>query len=120
MRLFVMPVVAVTLLAVAAPAARAQSLAAPATPAAAAASVVAPASPSSVTVAGRLALDEARLVRVPAAQRPQRTSFGQAEALMIVGGAALIGGLVIGGDAGTLISIVGLGVGLYGLYQFLQ
>lgn len=34
----------------------------------------------------------------------------------IVGGAALISGLLIGGDAGTVIAIGGAGVGLYGLY----
>jgi hypothetical protein len=41
-------------------------------------------------------------------------------ALMIVGGAGLIVGSVIGGDAGTLI-MVGSGViGLVGLYRYLQ
>jgi len=34
----------------------------------------------------------------------------------IVGGAALISGLLIGGDAGTVIAIGGVGLGLYGLY----
>lgn len=34
----------------------------------------------------------------------------------IVGGAALISGLLIGGDAGTVIAIGGAGLGLYGLY----
>lgn len=34
----------------------------------------------------------------------------------LVGGAALISGLLIGGDAGTVIAIGGAGLGLYGLY----
>ena len=34
----------------------------------------------------------------------------------IVGGAAVITGILIGGDAGTLIAVGGAGVGLYGLY----
>ena len=41
-------------------------------------------------------------------------------ALMIVGGAALIVGSIIGGDAGSLIMIGGAGVGLYGLWQYLR
>jgi hypothetical protein len=50
------------------------------------------------------------------AARPLRTS----EILMIVGGAGIITGALIGGDAGTVIIIGGAGVGLYGLYLFLQ
>jgi hypothetical protein len=38
---------------------------------------------------------------------------------MIVGGAALVVGAVIGGDAGTLVMLGGAGIGLYGLYLFL-
>jgi hypothetical protein len=40
-------------------------------------------------------------------------------ALMIVGGAALVVGAVIGNDAGTLVMLGGAGIGLYGLYMFL-
>lgn len=39
---------------------------------------------------------------------------------MIIGGAALLGGAIIGDDAGAIISIAGLGVGLWGLYLYLQ
>jgi len=42
-----------------------------------------------------------------------------AVALMIVGGAALVVGAVIGDDAGTLVMLGGAAVGLYGLYLFL-
>ena len=53
---------------------------------------------------------------------PQRRTSTQNRGMtfMIVGGAALIGGLVIGDDAGTLIAIGGLGIGLYGLYLYVQ
>jgi len=40
-------------------------------------------------------------------------------ALMIVGGAALVVGAVIGDDAGTLVMLGGAAVGLWGLYLFL-
>jgi hypothetical protein len=50
----------------------------------------------------------------------RRQGLGQPMALMIVGGAALLAGVVIGGDAGTLIALGGVVVGLIGLYQYLQ
>jgi hypothetical protein len=39
---------------------------------------------------------------------------------MIIGGAALIGGAIIGDDVGTLVMLGGLGYGLYGLYLYLH
>lgn len=39
---------------------------------------------------------------------------------MIIGGAAILGGAIVGGDAGGIVSIAGLGYGLYGLYLYLQ
>lgn len=45
---------------------------------------------------------------------------GENVALMVVGGAALIIGAVIGGTPGVLIAIGGAVVGLYGLYHFIQ
>ena len=48
-----------------------------------------------------------------------RSSNRNAVALMIVGGAALVVGAVIGNDAGTLVMLGGAGIGLYGLYLFL-
>jgi hypothetical protein len=45
---------------------------------------------------------------------------GQPEALMIVGGAAILVGAVIGGDAGDIFMIGGAVVGLVGLYKYLQ
>lgn len=49
-----------------------------------------------------------------------RGSQGQPKALMIVGGAAFLAGALIGDTAGTAIMIGGAGVGLYGLYLYLQ
>jgi hypothetical protein len=46
--------------------------------------------------------------------------LGPGGALMIVGAAAFIAGLIIGGGAGTAVAIAGAAVGLYGLYLFLQ
>jgi len=48
-----------------------------------------------------------------------RTSNRNAVALMIVGGAALVLGAVIGNDAGKIVMVGGAGIGLYGLYLFL-
>ncbi len=45
---------------------------------------------------------------------------GQSVALMVVGGGALLTGLIIGGDAGTLISVTGVVIGLYGLYNYVK
>ena len=46
--------------------------------------------------------------------------FDQGTKLMIIGGAAILTGIVVGGDAGHAISIVGAVIGLYGLYKYLE
>jgi hypothetical protein len=50
----------------------------------------------------------------------QRAKNGSGQVLAIVGGAALIGGLLIGDDAGTAIAVGGLIMGLIGLYLWLK
>lgn len=50
----------------------------------------------------------------------QRAKKNSGPVLAIVGGAALIGGLLIGGDAGTAIAVGGLVMGLIGLYLWLK
>jgi hypothetical protein len=50
----------------------------------------------------------------------RRSGMGQGEALMIVGGAAVLVGLLIGGGAGSAIAVGGAIVGLVGLYEYLQ
>lgn len=44
----------------------------------------------------------------------------QSQTLMFVGGAMFLAGAIIGGDAGTIIMVGGAGIGLWGLYQYLQ
>ena len=51
---------------------------------------------------------------------PKRAGYGQPVALMVVGGAALLSGLIIGDGAGTAIAVGGAVIGLYGLYEYLQ
>ena len=57
---------------------------------------------------------------VPAPKERGKGDTAENKALMIVGGAGLLVGAIIGGDAGTLIMVAGAAVGLYGLYKFLQ
>lgn len=67
-------------------------------------------------------------IRAPITQRSNANSAaadshlgaGQNVALMVVGGAALIIGAVIGDTAGVLLAIGGAIVFLYGLYNFVQ
>lgn len=55
-----------------------------------------------------------------AAPTPARSGSAPGTALMIVGGAAVLVGLVIGGGAGGAIAVGGAVIGLVGLYQYLQ
>lgn len=50
----------------------------------------------------------------------RRQNVGGPVALMIVGGAAIVLGAVIGGTAGTLFMVGGAVAALLGLYQYLQ
>jgi len=51
---------------------------------------------------------------------PGQARESQNVAMMIVGGAALVVGSVIGDDAGTIMMVGGGVVGLVGLYRYLQ
>jgi hypothetical protein len=59
---------------------------------------------------------EAPVTATPA----KRAGYGQPVALMVVGGAAVLTGLIIGDSAGAAIAVGGAVVGLIGLYQYLQ
>jgi hypothetical protein len=61
---------------------------------------------------------EAAKTLAPAAET--RLGAGKNVALMVVGGAALIIGAVIGGTPGVIIAVTGAAIGLYGLYNFVQ
>jgi len=58
--------------------------------------------------------------RHEAADEAAHGRVGEDVALMIVGGAGFIVGLIIGGDAGIAIAIAGAIVALYGLYLYLR
>jgi hypothetical protein len=49
-----------------------------------------------------------------------RQALRRSETLMLVGGAIFLAGAIIGDDAGTIIMIGGAGIGIYGLYLYLQ
>jgi hypothetical protein len=51
---------------------------------------------------------------------PAGRYYDQGTKLMIIGGAAILTGIVVGGNAGHAISIVGAVIGLYGLYKYLE
>ena len=70
----------------------------------------------------RAALTVAVRPSLPPVIAPSASSAGlsQSQALMIVGGAAILVGAVVGGDAGTVFMVSGAVVGLYGLYKYLQ
>ena len=57
----------------------------------------------------------------PAQRRSSRRSgVSNDVVLMIVGGAAMVAGAAIGGDAGAIFMVGGAIIGLWGLYNFLQ
>jgi hypothetical protein len=95
--------------------------------------VATPAAPAPVPAAPQPAASPAAGPRVDAAAvgvrhapatkdaaAPRRGGYGQPVALMVVGGAAVLVGLIIGGGAGAAIAIGGAVAGLIGLYQYLQ
>jgi hypothetical protein len=51
---------------------------------------------------------------------PRREHVGSNVAMMIVGGAVLVIGAIVGGTAGTIIMVGGGVVGIIGLYRYLQ
>ena len=57
----------------------------------------------------------------PLSEAPRgNAGLGQSEALMIVGGAAILVGAIVGDTAGDFFMVGGAIVGLYGLYKYLQ
>jgi len=82
----------------------------------------APAGPTieAAAIGARGRSQEAATLNEAVAAMQQRLGLGQARALMIVGFAAFIIGLLMNNDPGTFIAVVGAGVGLYGLYHYLK
>lgn len=54
----------------------------------------------------------------PVLQRRKNKKTGVT--LMIVGGGAFVGGLIIGDTGGTILAVAGLGVGAYGVYLYVD
>ena len=75
--------------------------------------------PTAVNATVGIRLNSVALTEAPVTL-PRRSDRQNSPALMIVGGAALIGGAIIGGTPGTIVMIGGAAVGLYGLYHYLQ
>lgn len=87
------------------------------------ASAARPALLSGAPIAAQASVGVQRFQPAPAPRGnpvPFRGDTRQNRALMIVGGAGMLTGMVIGGDSGTLISVGGGVVFLWGLYQYLQ
>jgi hypothetical protein len=61
-----------------------------------------------------------RLADVSATQRAQPQSMGKPMAMMIVGGAAVILGALIGDDVGTIFMLGGTIAFLIGLYEYIK
>lgn len=74
---------------------------------------------SSVAVQAPVAL-QAMVTASPSPVPFQRSRSSRSVAMMVVGGAALIVGSVVGGDSGTIIMVGGGVVGLIGLWNYLQ
>ena len=84
---------------------------------------VSPSTISAAPVLARQSVGARHLSGVPTPAKnpaPFRADTRQNRALMIVGGAAMLTGAVVGRDAGVLISVGGAVVFLWGLYQYLQ
>ena len=104
---------------VASPAAASQALA-PRTPRTDVAAPTRTAGPTVDAARAGVTQETSRENTLNGAAQTRRRNLGQPVALMVVGGAALLTGLIIGGGAGTAIAVGGAVVGLYGLYEFLQ
>jgi hypothetical protein len=96
--------------------ARAQSLVE--APVAAQAAVVAPA-PTFGPVQTQVGVSRAMSATAPMIAQQQNASRRDV-AWMVLGGATLIVGSIVGGDGGTIIMIVGGVIGLTGLWRYLQ
>lgn len=75
------------------------------------------------TNGGPVAQSAALKFRVSTSDTPApvpQASRTNATAMMVVGLAAVVVGVAVGDDAGTILVLAGSGIGLYGLYKFLQ
>lgn len=114
-------VAAILVLAISSPATMAIAQAPAAAPKAPATTTSFSAKPAGPTVAAsKLGVSQAASSAKAPVAYDARLGAGRNVALMVVGGAALIIGAIIGGPAGALVAVAGAAVGLYGLYYFVQ
>ena len=71
-------------------------------------------------VAGIQTRADANASLVVSSAAAQGLNQGEGVALIAVGGAGLLAGLLIGGSAGSAVAIGGLAVGLVGLYEYVR
>ena len=83
----------------------------------------APGSTETILLSRPVTLDPALAFR-PAHQEMapvvRREPLGRPMVLMIVGGALIVTGLLVGDDAAPILTLAGAGIGGYGLYLYLQ
>lgn len=91
-------------------------------PATAPATTAPAAAPSTVRpdIAGIHAKSDANAPLAVNSAAAEGLNQGEGVALMAVGGAGLIAGLLIGGNAGAAVAIGGVAVGLIGLYEYVR
>ena len=83
----------------------------------------APAAPTAMVrpdVAGISTKSDANAALVVSSAASEGLHQGEGVALMAVGGAGLVAGLLIGNSAGTAVAIGGLAIGLVGLYEYVR
>jgi hypothetical protein len=68
----------------------------------------------------QLGVTRAVAATAPALQLQRSHAGGRNVSLMLIGGATLVVGSLVGGDAGTIIMISGGAIGLTGLWRYLQ
>lgn len=108
---------------VATPSLRAQTLTIPsASPVAAQSSVTAPASDASTLTGPRInSVGISRAEVTPGAENAIQNNPNRRDvAWMVLGGATLIVGSIVGGDGGTILMVTGGVIGLVGLWRYLQ
>lgn len=81
-----------------------------------AATIAGPRLESTAVAAHAQASTDARVMVVS----PDGPHLGRSRAMMVVGGAGLIVGALVGGTPGTIIMIAGGAIGLVGLWEYLQ
>lgn len=73
-----------------------------------------------VTLIAPASEEAIKSIEATASQPAMMAARGNGTGLMIAGAALFVAGLLIEGDAGTLLAVTGAAVGAYGLYLYFQ